>query len=150
MKVSGSYTFPASAAKVWDSLTDPTVLAGCIPGCEGLNAVGDDEYQAVMTVTVGPIRSRYNAKISLRDKDLHRSFRLVLEGSGTTGFANGEALITLTEQGDQTTVDVEGDSQVGGPVARVGQRMMGTVSKMLMDRFFACLQESMQQPQGTD
>ena len=150
MKVSGSYTFPASAAKVWDSLTDPKVLAGCIPGCEGLDAVGEDEYQAVMTVTIGPIRSRYNAKISLRDKDQHRSFRLVLEGSGTTGFANGEALITLTEQGDQTTVEVEGDSQVGGPVARVGQRMMGSVAKMLMDRFFGCLQESVQQPQGTD
>ena len=142
MKVSGSYTFPASAAKVWDALTDPTVLAGCIPGCEGLDAVGDDEYQAVMTVSVGPIRSRYNAKISLRDKDQPRSFRLVLEGSGTTGFANGEALITLTEQGQETTVEVEGDSQVGGPIARVGQRMMGSVAKMLMDRFFACMEES--------
>ncbi len=142
MKVSGSYTFPASAAKVWDALTDPTVLSGCIPGCEGLEAVGDDEYQAVMTVAVGPIRSRYNAKISLRDKDQPRSFRLVLEGSGTTGFANGEALITLSEQGDQTTVEVEGDSQVGGAVARVGQRMMGSVAKMLMDRFFGCLEEA--------
>ena len=146
MKVSGSYTFPASAAKVWESLTDPTVLAGCIPGCEGLEAVGEDEYQAVMTVTIGPIRSRYNAKISLHDKDEPRSFRLVLEGSGTTGFANGQALITLTEQGDQTTVEVEGDSQVGGPVARVGQRMMGSVAKMLMDRFFGCLEESTRKP----
>ncbi len=144
MKVSGSYTFPASAAKVWESLTDPTVLAGCIPGCEGLDAVGEDEYQAVMNVAVGPIRSRYNAKISLRDKDQPRSFRLVLEGSGTTGFANGEAFITLTEQGEQTTVEVEGDSQVGGPVARVGQRMMGSVAKMLMDRFFGCMREAVE------
>jgi carbon monoxide dehydrogenase subunit G len=30
--------------------------------------------------------------------------------------------------------------QTGGPIARVGQRLIGGVSKMMQDKFFACLQ----------
>ena len=142
MKISGSYEFNASAQKVWEALTNPESLAGCIPGCEGMETVGEDEYRTVMTVGVGPVRGRYNAKITLADKDPFSSFRLVLEGNGPMGFANGEAVITLTEDGGRTTVAVESDAQVGGTVARVGQRLMDSVGRMLLDRFFNCLRES--------
>jgi carbon monoxide dehydrogenase subunit G len=30
--------------------------------------------------------------------------------------------------------------EVGGTIARVGQRLLGSVGKMMMDRFFASLQ----------
>lgn len=142
MKISGSYEFSTSAQKVWEALTDPESLAGCIPGCEGMETVGEDEYRTVMTVGVGPVRGRYSAKITIADKVPFSSFRLVLDGNGPMGFANGEAVITLVEEGGQTTVAVESDAQVGGTVARVGQRLMDSVGRMLLDRFFTCLQES--------
>ena len=142
MKVTGSYQFNAPAPKVWGVLTDSKALARCIPGCEGLDPVGNDEYQAVMTVGIGPIKGRYNAKISMRDQVPHQSYRLAVQGTGTGGFINGDAVITLTEQGGKTTVQVDGDSQAGGPIARVGQRMMDSVAKTMMDRFFNCLQKA--------
>ena len=43
MKLSGSYEFNATQEKVWETLTDPTSLAACIPGCEKLEEVGEDE-----------------------------------------------------------------------------------------------------------
>ena len=58
MKISGSYEFSASPERVWQALTDPKVLAGCIPGCEGLEPQGNDEYQAQLTVGVGPVRGQ--------------------------------------------------------------------------------------------
>ena len=142
MKVTGSYDFNATAPKVWSVLTDIKSLASCIPGCEGLDPVGDDEYQAVMTVGIGPIKGRYNAKISMRDQVPNQSYRLLVQGTGTGGFINGDAVIILVEQGGKTTVRVEGDSQAGGAVARVGQRMMGSVAKTMMDRFFNCMQKA--------
>jgi len=39
-----------------------------------------------------------------------------------------------------TIVDVAGTVQTGGPIARLGQRLIGGVSKMMLDRFFGCLQ----------
>ena len=142
MKVSGAYRFDAPAATVWAALTEPKVLAGCIPGCEGLNSLGGDVYEAVLTVGVGPIRGQYNAKITMRDKIPHQSYRLAVDGSGAAGFLNGEAAITLVERDGKTTVTVEGDSQAGGTVARVGQRLMDSVAKSMMDQFFSCLQRS--------
>ena len=57
---------------------------------------------------------------------------------------NGEATITLEENDGQTTIGVDSDAQVGGPVARVGQRLMDSVAKMIMDNFFKCLRESIE------
>ena len=142
MKVTGSYQFNTTAPKVWAVLTDSKALARCIPGCEGLDPLGNDEYQAVMTVGIGPIKGRYNAKISMRDQVPHQSYRLGIQGTGTGGFVNGDAVITLIEENGKTTVRVDGDSQVGGTVARVGQRMMDSAAKMMMDRFFSCLQKA--------
>ena len=68
---------------------------------------------------------------------------MTIEGSGNLGFANGTSTVTLTPADDGgTTVHVDADSQVGGAVARVGQRMMGSVAKGMLDRFFGCLAES--------
>ncbi|MCI0864038.1 MAG: hypothetical protein J4N69_07355 [Chloroflexi bacterium] len=39
-------------------------------------------------------------------------------------------------------VDVESDTSSGGLLARVGQRMIESFSRNMMDRFFTCLQES--------
>ena len=89
MKLAGSYQVSAPAEKVWNALTDPLSLSGCIPGCDGLESTGQDEYKAVMTVGVGPVKGRYNAKISMLDKDHNLSFRLVVEGNGNMGFVNG-------------------------------------------------------------
>ena len=141
MKVSGSYTFDLPAQKVWEALTDPAVLASCIPGCSGLEAVGENQYQASLSVGVGPVRGSYNAKVSILDMVPPQSYRLVVEGNGPTGFASGEAAIKLVDQGTRTTVEVNSDAQVGGTVARVGQRLMGSVAKMMMDQLFTCLQE---------
>ncbi len=142
MKLTGSYQFNAGAAKVWAALTDPKSLEKCIPGCEGLKHQGNNVYEADLSVGVGPIRGKYHAKISMQDQVQNRSFRLVIQGTGAGGFVNGDALITLEETNGKTTVTVDADSQAGGPVMRVGQRMMGSVGKSMMDRFFGCLQKS--------
>ena len=142
MKLTGSYQFNAGAAKVWAALTDPKSLEKCIPGCAGLKHQGNTVYEADLSVGVGPIRGKYHAKISMQDQVQNRSFRLVIQGTGASGFVNGDALITLEETNGKTTVTVDADSQAGGPVMRVGQRMMGSVGKSMMDRFFGCLQKS--------
>ncbi len=142
MNITSSYRFEAPASKVWETLMAPEALAGCIPGCESLELVSEDQYSAAVNVGVGPIRGKYNAKISLRDQKPYSSYRLVVEGNGPVGFANGEAWVTLAEQEGVTTVQVNCDLQVGGMIARVGQRTIGTVGKGMMDRFFTCLQQS--------
>ena len=142
MKLSGSYEIDAAPEQVWNALTNPESLKGCIPGCQRLKAVGKDDYEAALSIALGPIRGNFDAKVSMREQMPHESYRLVVESRGSAGFVNGEAVVNLTPNGAGTTVQVDGDAQAGGLLARVGQRMMESVSRSMMDRFFTCLSES--------
>jgi carbon monoxide dehydrogenase subunit G len=141
MDLSASYTFASSATTVWDLLIDPEVVASCLPGCDRLEPLGDDRYRVELTLAVAAVSGQYTGTVAILDKRPPHSYRLVVEGAGKAGFAKGEATIELREEGETTTVSVTGQSQVGGLIARVGQRLLGAVSKMMMDRFFACLQQ---------
>ena len=142
MKLSGSYEFNASPEKVWQTLTDPKSLSACIPGCEKLEEVGEDEYKATVTMAMGPIRSKFNATVKMVDKKPYESYKLIVEGQGPSGFVRGESLVTFIANNGKTTLNVESDSSSGGLLARVGQRMMENFAKSMMDRFFTCLQKS--------
>ena len=142
MKLSGSYEFDTDPEKVWQILTDPEALKSCIPGCEKMDALGNNEYAATVTISMGPIRSKFDAKVTMVDLQPFESYKLIVEGNGPSGFVRGESQIKLTGSGSKTTVDVDSDSSSGGLLARVGQRMVETFARSMMDRFFTCLQES--------
>lgn len=119
---------------------DPAVIASCIPGCQQLEPDGTDRYRARLSVALAAITGTYDGTVTIADKSPHTSYRLTVEGQGKPGFVKGNATITLRPDGATTIVDVGGTVQTGGPIARLGQRLIGNVSKMMQDRFFACLQ----------
>lgn len=140
MKIAGRYSFPGATKQVWDLLTDPKALQHCTPGCKQLDEVGTDEYAATMQIGVGPITGTYNGKIRLSDKEEPSRYKLYVEGSGAAGFVRGEGLLVLEPgEGNNTTVVVSGDAQVGGLVAGVGQRLLEGVAKQFMGQFFKCM-----------
>ncbi|MDQ3810715.1 MAG: carbon monoxide dehydrogenase subunit G [Chloroflexota bacterium] len=148
MKVEGVYTFPASPEKVWELLLDPDSLRSCIPGAESLTETSPDHWDAVMKVGVAAIRGTYKGKVAIVDKQPPGQYTLQVEGSGGPGFVKGTAVVTLEAEGEGTRVKVEGDGQVGGMLAGVGQRMLPGVARMLMNQFFECLVARMGAPQA--
>jgi carbon monoxide dehydrogenase subunit G len=139
MDISGTYTFPAPPDKVWALLMDPNVIAGCVPGCDKFEPDGEDRYKVSLTVALAAITGSYQGTVTLADKVEPQSYKLIAEGQGKPGFVKGTSVISLRADGGNTIVDVKGDVQTGGPIARVGQRLIGSVSKMMQDRFFGCL-----------
>ena len=140
MDITGSYTFNAPPDRVWNLLMDPAVIASCIPGCDKLEPVGEDSFRASLTVALAAITGSYEGTVQITDKVPHESYRLTVQGQGKPGFVKGNAVIALRPDGATTMVDVKGTVETGGPIARLGQRLIGNVSKMMQDRFFACLQ----------
>ena len=143
MDISGSYTFNAPPQRVWDLLMDPVVIASCIPGCEKLEPEGEDRYRARLKVALAAITGSYDGTVALSDKAPPNSYRLTVEGQGKPGFVKGNATITLRPDGANTIIDVGGTVETGGMVARLGQRLIGNVSKMMQDKFFSCLQSKL-------
>ena len=136
MKLEGSYDIPAPRDRVWAAFLDPEVLRQAIPGCEKLEAMGNDEYKATMKVGVAAVKGTFEGKVRLSDKKPPDSYKLGVDGSGAPGFIRGETVITLTDAEGGTRVSYTADMQVGGLIAGVGQRMLGGVSKMMADQFF--------------
>jgi carbon monoxide dehydrogenase subunit G len=143
MDITGSYTFNATPDRVWALLMDPAVLSSCIPGCDKFEADGDGRYNITLTVGLAAITGTYNGTVMLADMVPPTSYRLIVEGQGRPGFVKGSSAIALRAEGQTTVVDVSAAVQTGGAIARVGQRLIGGVAKMMMDRFFACLQSKL-------
>ena len=142
MDVAATYTFDAPRDQVWSLLIDPAIIATCLPGCESMQPTGDDTYKATLTIGIAAITGRYEGVVKMTDQREPDGYTLVVEGHGKPGFIKGSATISLTEvDTHKTAVEVAGAAKVGGTIARVGQRLLGSVSKMMMDRFFACLQD---------
>ncbi len=133
------YEFQAAPEEVFDAMTDPDVVASCLPGCDSLESVGENRYRATMTVGVAAIKGRFKGTIELQDLDRPASYTMRLNGRGPAGFARGRAEISISERAAASTVAVHAKAQIGGPVARVGQRLLAGTVKMVTDRFFACL-----------
>lgn len=138
LRVEGSFTVGADRETVWASLLSSEILASCIPGCESLQLLEDDSYDVSLTAGVGPVRAAYAGRIALSDKIEPESFRMLFTGQGSAGSVSGEGTVTLVEAADETEIRVVGDAQVTGAIARVGQRLLSSASRMLMNQFFAC------------
>jgi carbon monoxide dehydrogenase subunit G len=140
MTLDGSHHFKAPRDRVWAALTDPAVLARATPGCQRLDPVGPDEFDATLSVGVSAVKGVYQGKLAILDKTPPEGYTLRVEGSGRPGFVKGEGRLTLTEQEGGTLVSIRAEAQVGGVIAAVGQRLLGAAARMLMEQFFSALE----------
>lgn len=152
MKISGSYTLPVAPERAYQILQDPAVLAQAMPGCESLEKIGPDEYRMKMKVLLAALSGQFEGRVRITDQSPPTSFRLIVEGSGRIGFLKGDGLLKLaprytdyiSPRGEvrtpaakvTTVVSYEGDAQVGGTMAAVGQRLIDGTSKMMIKKFF--------------
>ena len=143
MTMTGEVQLPASREVVWDKLNDPAVLKACIPGCEELTKSGDNQFEAVAKMKVGPVSARFKGKVTLTDLDPPNGYRISGEGEGgVAGFAKGGATVALAEQEGGTRLTYNVEAQIGGKLAQLGQRLVNGAAKKLADEFFAKFAEA--------
>ena len=139
MELTADYCMRAPRERVWDLLMDTTAIGSCLPGCKGLHPVGPDRYEVELGMTIAAIAGSFKGTVALEDKAPPDSYTLVVEGSGRQGFIKGRARVTLVPHNDGTRVQIAAQADVGGMIARVGQRLLEGVARTTMDRFYACL-----------
>lgn len=137
----GEVVLSAPPHEVWRCLVDARELAAIVPGCQDLKQDGPDSYAARVLIGVAGIRGTYDARIALHDKREDKSVRLVGKASGALGFGSGSGWVTLAPEADgRTRLIYRYEADVGGKVAAVGQRMLGTVTRVLIAQFFRALE----------
>lgn len=152
MKLSGTYTVPIERERAYQLLQDPNVLARSMPGCDHLALIGPDEYEMRMKMLLASVQGLFAGKVRIADRNPPEGFRLIVEGSGKVGFMKGEGVLRLSTLYTSTEVHYEGDVQVGGMIAGVGQRLIDATSRFMIKKFFEKLtaEAAGQMPQAAD
>jgi uncharacterized protein len=137
MNMTGEVQLPASRETVWAMLNEPAVLKSCIPGCESLDKDSDNEFRAVATIKIGPVKARWKGKVRFSTLDPPNSYRISGEGDGgVAGFAKGGAKVSLASKDGGTLLSYNVEAQIGGKLAQLGQRLINSVAKKTADDFF--------------
>ena len=137
MKISGETFIDAPRERVWAALMDPDVLARAIDGVESLEKTDDGKFRGTMNAKVGPVRAKFTGEAEIREADEPTHYVLAGEGKGgVAGFAKGEAVVDLEEDGAKTLLKYTASSQVGGKLAQLGARLVEGAAKGYAERFF--------------
>ncbi len=140
LRGAGRIEIPAPPAQVWALLLDADALAALIPGAQGVEKLSDTEFQAEVTLGVGPVKGRYRARIGLSDLDPPRSATLSGEADGALGFGRGTGWVTLEVPApDRTVIAWRYEAAIGGKVAAVGGRLLDGAARLVIGQFFAAL-----------
>jgi carbon monoxide dehydrogenase subunit G len=144
MKIEGTYTFQAPQERVWEALNNRQDLQQALPGCEKLEETEPGKYDLYLKIGIAAVKGKYKGRMEIADAQPPNRIRLIGEGKGLPGFVRGEAVVSLTAQRNETQVAYDGDVQVGGLLAGIGQRMMGGVAKMMLEHFFKNIEKVLQ------
>lgn len=144
MTMTGEIPLEAKREVVWAKLNDPEVLKACIPGCEELNVVGENEFEAVAVNKIGPVKAKFKGKVQLTDIDAPNGYKISGQGDGgIAGFAKGGAAVRLSDgENGGTILKYDVEAQIGGKLAQLGQRLINGAAKKMADDFFVRFAEA--------
>jgi uncharacterized protein len=147
MELQGERLINAPLDRTWAALNDPEILKACIAGCESLERAGDDAFQALVAVKVGPVSARFKGSLKMTDIQPPNAYKINFDGQGgVAGFGKGTADVTLVAEGaNQTRLRYDAKAQVGGKMAQVGSRLIDAAAGKITDDFFKAFEAKLQE-----
>jgi uncharacterized protein len=137
MEIADSFRVSTPIRDTWKVLLDIEGIAPCMPGAQ-LQEVEGNEYRGVVKVKVGPITAQYKGTATLVDVD-EAAHRILIDAAGRDtrgqGNANASIVVSMTEDGDGTIVEVVTDLAITGKVAQFGRGVLDDVSAKLLRQF---------------
>ncbi|WP_295645718.1 carbon monoxide dehydrogenase subunit G [uncultured Methylibium sp.] len=138
MELQGERLIPAPVDRTWAALNDPEILKACIAGCESLERIGEDQFDATVAVKVGPVSARFKAKLKLSDVQAPNSYTIHFDGQGgVAGHGKGSAAVALAPEGSGTKLSYTAKAQVGGKLAQIGSRLIDAAAGKITEDFFS-------------
>lgn len=147
MKVNGEHQFTHSCDEVWNALLDPVALSATLPGARRLDPTGPDEYAISVDVGVGSVKGTYDGTFALSDKVEREACTVRATASGRPGSVTAVARMRLvTGDNGNAVMTYEADADVTGPLAGVGQRLMGAAARRTTGQFLQALDDYITAP----
>ena len=131
-------TIPLPADEVWPLLSDPALVASCIPGATLAPDQGDGLWRGSIRVKFGPTVAVFRGEASLAFD--HAARTCTIEGRGIDGRGASRALasgVVKVSGGDVTELAVDGSFTVSGPLETFANAGGVHVARALLAEFSA-------------
>ena len=131
-------TIPLPADEVWPLLSDPALVASCIPGAELAPDKGDGLWRGSIRVKFGPTVAVFRGEASLAFDPAART--CTIEGRGIDGRGASRALasgVVRVSGADVTELAVDGSFTVSGPLETFANAGGVHVARALLAEFSA-------------
>ena len=152
MDLTHRFTVPVPIDEAWAHFNDIGSVAECFPGASVTSAEGDT-FAGSVKVKLGPIALVYNGTGTFTEKD-EAAHRMVVDAKGKDKRGNGTAgaavVMTMTEAGTSTDIEVVTDLAITGKPAQFGRGVMQDVSDKLLGQFVACLEQRFEGTGGVE
>lgn len=138
MQLKESFSVPAPPDEVWPLMSDPAVVAACIPGAALNELTADGAHRGTITFKFGPTVAVFRGEAKLTYD--HPAKRCLIEARGIDqrGASRARARFDVTAQGaDTTEVTLDGGYEVAGPLEMFASAGGVHVARVLLAEFAA-------------
>jgi carbon monoxide dehydrogenase subunit G len=139
VKVQGTKQLDAPRDKVWGVLNDPTQMAKLMPGVESFEIKDDRHWTAAVKVPLGLGGLKMTIAFEKLEERPPEFSSLNAKGKGVGAMMNMTTSFTLSESGEQTSMDWEADVRIAGPVGSMGQRVLQPIVNQQVTNVLAAL-----------
>ncbi|MBL8662294.1 MAG: SRPBCC family protein [Candidatus Odyssella sp.] len=138
MRIEGSFVVAAPRERVFAEITNPALMAGCIPGCEAIEVIDPKTYRARILVEVGPIKARFNLVVEVKEEvppERVVSITRGEEGTRASVISSNNELVLAPAEGGGTEVKYVAEVSVTGRLGKFGLGMMKKKAEALGAKF---------------
>jgi uncharacterized protein len=144
LEYNGQERIPASPDTVWAFVTDPNQVGQCLPEVAAVNVQDATHLEPTVRVAVGPVRGSFKLKVELQPNASTRHIDIKVSGGGFGSSVDLTAGADVVDGGDGSTMlNWQGVSEVRGPVAAVGGRVLDAQAKKLITQTFTNIREKL-------
>lgn len=140
----GNYEINAPRERVWDFVIDPNKIGKCMPDLKSLEVGSDNRFTAVARVGVGFMKGDFKFQLAIVEQIPPSHARLKGSGTGVGSSVNLDTLIDLLDAEKGTKLSYKADVQIGGTLASVGQRVIGSTVEKTIAEVFACVKKQLE------
>jgi carbon monoxide dehydrogenase subunit G len=148
--ISEQTTIASPLEEVWPLLSDPALVAACIPGATLTPEQGDGIWRGSVRVKFGPTVAIFRGEATLAYD--HAAHRCTIDGRGIDQRGASRALASgvVTASGTETTtLDIEGNFSVTGPLETFANAGGVHVARALLAEFSGNMARVVAERRGT-
>ena len=140
VKLDKQYPLDVDAVRAWTVLRDVKAVAGCMPGAEITEQLGEGSYKGAVKVKVGPAVAQFAGQVDVLET-VEAERKMVLRGKGADKGGSSASMdlsaVIVPDAANPAHCVLNGSAAVivNGKFAQFGGRMMVQVSDMILAQF---------------